>query len=56
LRVGAAFEENFKRALDIALKLLEPIMLVVMALLVGVIALALFLPLFDLLKQFGQAA
>jgi type IV pilus assembly protein PilC len=56
LRVGAAYEEQFKRALDIGLKLIEPLMLVFMALVVGVIAMALFLPLFDLLKQFGQAA
>ncbi len=54
LRVGAAFEDRYRRALDIALKLLEPIMLVLMAAVVGVIALALFLPLFELLKQFGQ--
>ncbi len=56
LRVGAAYEEQFKRALDIGLKLIEPLMLVFMALVVGLIAMALFLPLFDLLKQFGQAA
>jgi type IV pilus assembly protein PilC len=54
LRVGANLEENYKRAIDVALKLLEPIMLVAMAGVVGVIALALFLPLFELLKQFGQ--
>lgn len=56
LRVGDNYETNYKRALDIALKLLEPIMLVAMAAVVGVIALALFLPLFELLKQFGQNA
>lgn len=54
LRVGQNYEDNFKRAIDLALKLLEPIMLVFMAVVVGVIALALFLPLFELLKQFGQ--
>ena len=54
LRVGDNYETNYKRALDMALKLLEPIMLVGMAGIVGVIALALFLPLFELLKQFGQ--
>ena len=54
LRVGKNYEDNFKRAIDLALKLLEPIMLVFMAIVVGVIALALFLPLFELLKQFGQ--
>ncbi|NQU47059.1 MAG: type II secretion system F family protein [Planctomycetes bacterium] len=56
LRVGKNYEDNFKRAIDLALKLLEPIMLVLMAVVVGVIALALFLPLFELLKQFGQNA
>ena len=56
LRVGAGYEENYKRALDIALKLLEPAMLILMAGIVGSIALALFLPLFKLLEEFGQAA
>ncbi|HBF22850.1 MAG TPA: pilus assembly protein PilC, partial [Planctomycetes bacterium] len=56
LRVGEGYEENYKRALDIALKLLEPAMLILMAGIVGSIALALFLPLFKLLEEFGQAA
>jgi type II secretory pathway component PulF len=37
------------------LKLIEPIMLVVLAGLVGSIALSLFLPLFKLLEEFGSA-
>jgi len=56
MRVGKNFEDSYKRALDIALKLLEPLMLVLMAVVVAVIALALFLPLFELLKQFGENA
>ncbi len=56
LRVGKTYEENFNRALDIMLKMLEPLLLVLMAGLVGLIAVALFMPLFKLLAQFGQAA
>ena len=56
LRVGKSYEENFNRSLDIMLKMLEPLLLVLMAGLVGLIAVALFMPLFKLLAQFGQAA
>ena len=55
MRVGTAYEEQYTRALDNMLKLIEPIMLVVLAGLVGSIALSLFLPLFKLLEEFGSA-
>ena len=55
LRIGDSYEENYNRALDILLKLLEPAMLLIMAGMVAFIAFALFLPLFQLLEQFGQA-
>ncbi|HIA39015.1 MAG TPA: type II secretion system F family protein [Planctomycetes bacterium] len=55
IRVGTAYEEQYTRALDNMLKLIEPIMLVVLAGLVGSIALSLFLPLFKLLEEFGSA-
>ena len=55
LRVCTAYEEQYTRALDNMLKLIEPIMLVVLAGLVGSIALSLFLPLFKLLEEFGSA-
>lgn len=54
MRVGANYEENFNRSLDTMLKLLEPFMLLLMAGGVGMIALAMFLPLFKLLEQLGQ--
>ncbi len=54
LRVGANYESSFRRTLDMLLKLIEPFMLLVMAVVVGLIALALFLPLFKLLQQFGS--
>ncbi|KAA3604545.1 MAG: type II secretion system F family protein [Planctomycetota bacterium] len=56
LRVGSNYEESFNRSLDVLLKLIEPLLLVLMALVVAVIAMALFLPLFKLLETFGQAA
>lgn len=56
LRVGKNYEQDYTRALDDLLKLLEPTMLVTMALIVGFIAMALFLPLFKLLEEFGNAA
>ncbi|MDP6963963.1 MAG: type II secretion system F family protein, partial [Planctomycetota bacterium] len=55
MRIGSAYEEHYTRALDNMLKLIEPIMLVVLAGLVGSIALSLFLPLFKLLEEFGSA-
>jgi type IV pilus assembly protein PilC len=55
MRIGSAYEEQYTRALDNMLKLIEPIMLVVLAGLVGSIALSLFLPLFKLLEEFGSA-
>ncbi|MDP7560791.1 MAG: type II secretion system F family protein, partial [Planctomycetota bacterium] len=56
LRVGASYEDHYKRTLDIVLKLLEPILLIMMAGVVGLIAVSLFLPMFKLLSQFGEAA
>ncbi len=56
LRVGANYEENYNRTLDVVLRLLEPIMLVFMALVVGFIALALFMPIFKMLPNLGSLA
>ena len=56
LRVGESYEENYNRVLDITLKMLEPLLLVLMAAVVGMIAISLFLPLFKLLAEFGQQA
>ena len=56
MRVGKNYELDYTRKLDDMLKLLEPAMLVTMACVVGFIAMALFLPLFKLLEEFGQAA
>ncbi|MDA0666466.1 MAG: type II secretion system F family protein [Planctomycetota bacterium] len=56
MRIGESYEEQYTRSLDNMLKLIEPIMLIVLAGLVGSIALALFLPLFKLLEEFGAQA
>lgn len=54
-RVGTAYEQTYTRRLNDLLALLEPFMLVVMAVLVGAIAFSLFLPIFKLLGEFGKA-
>ena len=56
IRLGDSYEEQYTRALDNMLKLIEPIMLILLAGLVGSIALSLFLPLFKLLEEFGAQA
>jgi type IV pilus assembly protein PilC len=55
LRVGESYEDNFNRSIDVALKLIEPTMLLFMAVGVGGIAMAMFLPLFELLEGLGNA-
>ncbi len=54
IRVGNSYEEQYTRVLDNLLKLIEPVMLLLLASVVGLIALSLFLPLFKLLEQFGS--
>lgn len=56
LRVGASYEVNYTRRLNDLLALLEPAMLVTMAVMVGAIAFSLFLPIFKLLGEFGKVA
>ncbi len=56
MRIGDSYEEQYTRALDNMLKLIEPLMLILLAGLVGSIALSLFLPLFKLLEEFGAQA
>ena len=56
MRIGDSYEEQYTRSLDNLLKLIEPIMLILLAGLVGSIALSLFLPLFKLLEEFGAQA
>jgi len=55
MRVGSSYEEIYTRRLNDLLGLLEPVMLVIMAVLVGAIAFSLFLPIFKLLGEFGKA-
>jgi type IV pilus assembly protein PilC len=54
LRVGQTYEVNYTRRLNDLLALLEPFMLVTMAVMVGAIAFSLFLPIFKLLGEFGK--
>lgn len=53
LRVDA-YEEDFNRTLEVLFKVFEPVLLLVMAGLVGLIAMALFMPLFKILEQLGS--
>ncbi len=54
LRVADTYEMEVERRTDAALQLLEPILLLVMALGVGYIVFALFLPLLEMMDTLGQ--
>ena len=54
LRVADTYEQEVERRTDAALQLLEPILLLLMALGVGYIVFALFLPLLEMMDTLGQ--
>ncbi len=51
LQVADAYEQSVDRKLEAMFKLLEPVLLLVMAVFVGFIVVALFLPLMDIMSQ-----
>ena len=53
LRVADAYEVQVERRIDALFKVLEPLMLVLLALFVGVIVVALFLPMLALMSGVG---
>ncbi len=54
LRVADAYEVQVERRIDALFKVLEPLLLVVMAVFVGVIVVALFLPMLSLISGVGS--
>ena len=55
LKVANAYEKAVDRSIDAMFKLLEPLLLVIMAVFVGFIVVALFLPLMEILNSIGSA-
>lgn len=53
LRVAEAYEKQVDRRIDILFKVLEPALLIVMAVFVGFIVIALFLPLMKIMQTLG---
>jgi type IV pilus assembly protein PilC len=56
LKVADAYEAQVDRRIDALFKLLEPALLIVMAVFVGFIVVSLFLPLMRIMNTLGQAA
>ena len=56
LRVATAYEAQVDRRIDALFKVLEPALLLVMAVVVGFIVVALFLPLMSIMNQLQTAA
>lgn len=54
LRVADAYEVQVDRKIDAMFKLLEPLLLIAMAVVVGFIVVALFLPLMDIMGELGN--
>lgn len=54
LKVADAYEKSVDRRIDALFKVLEPAMLIVMAVFVGFIVVALFLPLMKIMQTLGQ--
>jgi type IV pilus assembly protein PilC len=54
LRVASAYEAQVSRRIDAFFKVLEPALLVVMAVFTGFIVLALFLPLLKIMSTLNQ--
>lgn len=52
-KVADFYEEDVEKAVDNALKLIEPVMLVIMGVIVGGIMLAIYLPMFDMIAAVG---
>jgi len=55
LKVADAYEKAVDRRIDAMFKLLEPALLIVMAVFVGFIVIALFLPLMEIMNSIGSA-
>ncbi len=56
LKIAEVYDDEVDNAVEGLTSLLEPIMIVILALIVGTIVIALFMPLIDIIKQMGQGA
>lgn len=56
LKIADVYDDEVDNAVDALTSMLEPIMIVVLALVVGTIVMALFLPLVEIIKQLSQQA
>jgi type IV pilus assembly protein PilC len=54
LKVADVFDDEVDNTVDALTSLLEPLMIVFLAVIVGTIVIALFLPMVDLLKNMGN--
>ena len=55
LRVAEAYEVSVDRRIDAMFKIVEPLLLILMAIVVGFIVVALFMPLMSIMGQLGAA-
>ena len=56
LKIAEVYDDEVDNAVEGLTSLLEPIMIVILALIVGTIVIALFMPLIDIIKNLGQQA
>ena len=56
LKIAEVYDDEVDNAVDGLTSLLEPIMIVLLALIVGTIVIALFMPLIEIIKQMGGSA
>ena len=56
LKIAEVYDDEVDNAVEGLTSLLEPIMIVVLALIVGTIVIALFMPLIEIIKQMGGAS
>jgi type IV pilus assembly protein PilC len=56
LKIAEVYDDEVDNAVEGLTSLLEPVMIVILALIVGTIVIALFMPLIDIIKQMGQGA
>jgi type IV pilus assembly protein PilC len=56
LKIAEVYDDEVDNAVEGLTSLLEPIMIVLLALIVGTIVIALFMPLIDIIKNMNQSA
>ena len=56
LKIAEVYDDEVDNAVEGLTSLLEPIMIVILALIVGTIVIALFMPLIEIIKKMGGSA